>query len=143
MKFKRSYSSSSDGDIGSLINMTNMIDILFNLVLFLLVSTTMLNTPQIKIQLPKTGTAEKVKNEGIIVTISEEGIYHLNQERVTPSELAAKMRALAGERGVESPIIIRGDEKIPYGRLMDVMDMAKNAGFVKLSLATKAKERGR
>lgn len=141
MKFKRRLNTRTATDINSMINMTNMIDILFNLVLFLLVSTTMLNTPQIKIQLPKSGAQDKVKNEGVIVTISEEGVYHINRERVSASELSQALKRLAAEKGVENPLIVRGDEKIPYGKLMDVMDMAKAAGFVKLSLATSARER--
>lgn len=130
MKFRRRIKAKTG------IDLTAMIDVVFNLLIFFMVGTTMINNPLIRVNLPKSSSQERSEREGISITITEEGKYYLNRDSVSSSELNARLNKLAAERDKEEPVIIRPDKHIPVERLVDAMNMANAAGFIKVSIAT-------
>ena len=77
MKFRRRF------EIKSGIDLTPMIDIVFNLLIFFMVGTTIIETPQIEISLPKSSSAlGRDLNQNIIITISKEGQIFVNGEEI-------------------------------------------------------------
>lgn len=135
MKFRRRF------DIKSGIDLTPMIDIVFNLLIFFMVGTTIIETPQIEISLPKSTSAVGAeKNETIIISISRDGKKYINGYEV--ENLDNNLKELANtERELEKPVEIRSDEDVRTQVLISVIDSVKNAGFTRLSIATEnAKE---
>lgn len=135
MKFRRRF------DIKSGIDLTPMIDIVFNLLIFFMVGTTIIETPQIEISLPKSTSAVGAeKNETIIISISKDGKQYINGYEV--ENLDNNLKELASTEGeLEKPIEIRSDEDVRTQVLISVIDSVKNAGFTRLSIATEnAKE---
>lgn len=130
MKFRRRF------EIKHGIDLTPMIDIVFNLLIFFMVGTTIIDTPQIRISLPKSSSASGTEeNENIIITISQNGEKFVNGEKVENIDLYLKDMAKA-EGAIEKTVQIRADENVITQTLIDVIDSVKNAGFSKLSIAT-------
>lgn len=134
MKFRRRF------DIKSGIDLTPMIDIVFNLLIFFMVGSTIVETPQIEISLPKSSSAVGAeKNENIVISISKDGQKYINGYLV--EDLDANLADLAKTEGeLEKPVEIRSDEDVRTQILISVIDSVKNAGFTRLSIATDSKE---
>ena len=135
MKFRRRF------NIKSGIDLTPMIDIVFNLLIFFMVGTTIIETPQIEISLPKSTSAVGAeKNETIIISISKDGKQYINGYEV--ENIDNNLKELASTEGeLEKPVEIRSDEDVRTQVLISVIDSVKNAGFTRLSIATEnAKE---
>lgn len=118
-----------------------MIDIVFNLLIFFMVGSTIIDTPQIEISLPKsTSAVGQEKNETIVISISKDGQKYINGYLV--SDIDADLKKLAETEGeLEKPVEIRSDEDVRTQILISVIDSVKNAGFTRLSIATEtAKE---
>ena len=134
MKFRRRF------DIKSGIDLTPMIDIVFNLLIFFMVGTTIIETPQIEISLPKSTSAVGAeKNETIIISISKDGKQYINGYEV--ENLDNNLKELASTEGeLEKPVEIRSDEDVRTQVLISVIDSVKNAGFTRLSIATETNQ---
>ncbi|WP_297208026.1 biopolymer transporter ExbD [uncultured Brachyspira sp.] len=134
MKFRRRF------EIKSGIDLTPMIDIVFNLLIFFMVGSTIVETPQIEISLPKSSSAVGAeKNENIVISISKDGQKYINGYLV--EDLDANLADLAKTEGeLEKPVEIRSDEDVRTQILISVIDSVKNAGFTRLSIATDSKE---
>ena len=134
MKFRRRF------EIKSGIDLTPMIDIVFNLLIFFMVGSTIVETPQIEISLPKSSSAVGAeKNENIVISISKDGQKYINGYLV--EDLDANLADLAKTEGeLEKPVEIRSDEDVRTQILISVIDSVKNAGFTRLIIATDSKE---
>ena len=134
MKFRRRF------NIKSGIDLTPMIDIVFNLLIFFMVGSTIVETPQIEISLPKsTSAVGSEKNETIVISIAKDGKQYINGYEV--ENLDNNLKELANTKGeLEKPVEIRSDEDVRTQILISVIDSVKNAGFTKLSIATDTKE---
>lgn len=121
------------------IDLTPMMDIVFNLLIFFMIGATIMQTPQIEISLPKsTSAVGKEKNENIIITISKEGSIYVNEEAV--NDIDGYLSNLAKVEGeLAKPVEIRSDEDVRTQVLISVIDSVKNAGFTRLGIATDTK----
>lgn len=121
------------------IDLTPMMDIVFNLLIFFMIGATIMQTPQIEISLPKsTSAVGKEKNETIIITISKEGSIYVNEEAV--NDIDGYLNNLAKVEGeLDKPVEIRSDEDVRTQVLISVIDSVKNAGFTRLAIATDTK----
>jgi biopolymer transport protein ExbD len=134
MKFKRNKRIETPPDI------TPMIDVVFLLLIFFMLSTTFIVKPGINISLPKSSAEEiKKQKEEIEISISSEGDYYLAGEKATLEALKEAFLN-AAETSIESVVIINADEKASHGKVVAVMDIAKESGITKLAVATAAKD---
>ena len=127
------------GSIG--LDMTPMIDCVFNLLIFFALSFNFGVTPGIKVKLPEA-SAEALKKEKkeMTVSISRDGRLSLDGTAVTLEDLAREFKALYAINP-EAMVIVQGDEDALHGKVVKVMDAAKAAGLNKLAIATRPKER--
>ena len=134
MKFRRRF------NIKSGIDLTSMIDIVFNLLIFFMVGSTIIETPQIEISLPKsTSAVGNEKQESIVVSIAKDGQKYINGYLVEDIDL--NLKELASTDGeLEKPVEIRSDEDVKTQILISVIDSVKNAGFTRISIATESKQ---
>ncbi|WP_295162308.1 biopolymer transporter ExbD [uncultured Brachyspira sp.] len=134
MKFRRRF------NIKSGIDLTPMIDIVFNLLIFFMVGSTIIETPQIEISLPKSESAKgSEKNETIVISISKDGRKYINGYE--SENLNDDLKEISNTEGeLEKPVEIRSDEDVKTQILISVIDSIKNAGFTRLSIAAETKE---
>ncbi|RLA81135.1 MAG: biopolymer transporter ExbD [Deltaproteobacteria bacterium] len=125
------------------IELTPLVDMVFLLLIFFMLSTTFVVSPGIKVDLPKA-TKEKVFREKreLKVTITKDNKVYLNGRRIKPKELERAFRERA-KKAPQTLVIIRADARALHGKVVEVMDMAKTAGLHRLAIATQPKREKR
>jgi len=120
--------------------MIPLIDVVFLLlVAFIFMTMSMTILRGIPVDLPHSSTSHVDKKHFINISLKTDGKIYLDKEEVTPAELLSRLTT----RHKESPdmkVIIKGDKKASYERIVSVMDVVRKSGFVSLSLETKWKE---
>lgn len=123
------------------INITSLIDVLFLLLIFFMVSSTFLEQPGMKLDLPASKSFEVEQQKEFIVHISQEGQLFLGERPVELDSLKDQLhREMARDR--ERPLVLRADKAAAHGRVVEVMDVAKQAGVRKIVIATRVAESG-
>ncbi len=114
-----------------------MIDIIFFLLVFFMMSMlTMVTQRTIPLNLPATTTAQIDTTVTVPVSVNKEGRIFLELEEVSYDALANALAAKKAEHGEKLTIVLRGDQESPYGRVIEIMDLVKQTGISKLSIAT-------
>ena len=127
------------GSIQSNVDMTPMIDIVFQLILFFLVSTTFAILPGIKLNLPVSKTAEGTSMQGITITASADGSLYFNEKPVTVDELGSEltMYDTGDTKKTEFPISLEADSEVTNVGLFDVI---RASGYSVINLRTTSKK---
>ncbi len=121
------------------INIASLIDILFLLLLFFVVTSSFVEHPNIKLALPNASNAEASTFEGIIITISKEGRLFMGKQSIGVSELGAILRSRVA--AVDDPVLVlRADREVAYGVVVAVMDVARGAGLKRITALTISEE---
>lgn len=115
------------------INITSLVDVLFILLIFVLVSTTFLEQPALQIELPQAKSAALQRIEQVVITISDEGIIYFNEEPIKKSELFVLLQEQLRE---DLPVVLKADKKVHYGLVIEVMDVLHQVGVKKLVALT-------
>jgi biopolymer transport protein ExbD len=127
------------------VNLTPLIDVVFILLIFFMVSTTFQKESQIKIELPQaSGQPPEEQKKLLEIVIDSEGRYFIDHQQVVNTELATLKRAIRKDVGdrTDLPVVIRADRKTPYESVVRAMDATSQLGLVKMSLATSQPESG-
>ncbi len=129
------------------VNLTPLIDVVFLLLIFFMVSTTFKKDTAIKVDLPEASSKQiKQKKKAFEIVVDAKGRYFLNnKEQLVNQKIKTMMQILSKNLGKDSkkPLIIRADSNAPHGAVVLIMDAARQLGIVNLSIATtpsKAKE---
>lgn len=117
------------------IDMTPMIDIVFQLLTFFMITSTVIKTSAINVDLPNAQTSDVQPTRTAVITVYPDGDLLLNEEEVTVLELGKQIKTMYMEDG-DLAVTIQGDEGADYGIIIEVMDVVRLTGVTKMSLAT-------
>lgn len=121
--------------IKPVINIAPIVDVLFLLLIFFMVSSTFIEQPNIKLELPSTKHSEVSHIERTVLTISSDGNLFLQDRHVEKKDLEKELRRVILDTGDET-LVLRADKWVPYGVVVDIMDDAKGAGFKRVIAPT-------
>ncbi|UCD15059.1 MAG: biopolymer transporter ExbD [Candidatus Omnitrophota bacterium] len=121
------------------LNIAPLIDVVFLLLIFFMLSSHFLTQPGIKITLPSAVTAKPHPEEDILIFIDSNDKLYLNDEEVTLENLMNKLKAKLTE-AKKKTVIIKADEKIDLGLAVKAMDIAKQAQAQGVIVSTKTAE---
>lgn len=117
------------------INIVPMIDVIFSILVFFIISTLYLTRSEgLPVNLPKTVTAQTLPQTQINVTISDKGEIALNRKPTKLQNLENAVRSIV-KPNAESVVVINADEKVTYGQVVRVMDRLNQISGVKLAIA--------
>jgi len=122
------------------VDLTSLIDVVFLLLLFFMVSTTFDHQAVLKVDLPDASAVDEPSDlpERLELVIDASGLMFLNDRQLIDSEertiKAAFYEAVGDDR--ELPLILRADRETPHHFVVTVMDVASQLGFRNLSIAT-------
>ncbi len=116
------------------INVTPLVDVVLVLLIIFMVTTPMLQRGT-DVQLPTARVSEVKEEERITLTVTRDSRILLNNEQVPREELEARLKSLAGF-GRERVVYFRGDARVPYGLVIDVMDAIKSSGIETVGMIT-------
>ncbi len=134
MRFKRQQHE----EVG--INLTPLIDVVFLLLIFFMVSTTFTRETQLSIDLPEAKGQPKPENaEQIEIQVAEAGTYRVNGQALVDGRMrtlqAAIYKVSAGDTTL--PMVITADAQAAHEDVVQAMDAAGQMGFVHLSITTR------
>ncbi|MEJ2417206.1 MAG: biopolymer transporter ExbD [Exilibacterium sp.] len=134
MKFRRQKSDENG------INLTPMIDVVFLLLIFFMVSTTFTKETHLQVDLPEaSGDRPQEEQKQIEILINADGSYAINGKSLVNKQIDTLKAALKETSGGETkmPLVITADAKTPHQAVVTAMDAAGQLGFVHLSITTK------
>ena len=125
------------------INVTPMVDVMLVLLIIFMVSAPLL-TVGVPIDLPQSQAKSLDQDkEPLTISVNDKGQVFLQNAEIKIDDLIAKLQAVAQARGgTEARVYVRGDKKVDYGIMMQVMGQLSSAGFTKLALVTDFEQGG-
>ncbi len=134
MKFKRS----TQDDLS--INITPLIDVVFLLLIFFMVTTTFSRETRLLVNLPEANAelSEETEINQIEILVTEEGSYAINGRSLVNNQIETLMRGLEIESGgnQDLPILLIADAEATHQSVVTAMDAIGQAGFSRLNIAT-------
>ncbi|MFL2661665.1 MAG: protein TolR [Alphaproteobacteria bacterium] len=128
-KFKKTMSD---------INVTPFVDVMLVLLIIFMVTAPLL-TSGIKINLPESSVILKnEKKDPVTVSINSKGEIFIQKKKFSKEQLIKKLSVLK-KNNKNLKIYIKGDKKLDYGKVMDLMNLINSSGFKKVALVTKLK----
>jgi biopolymer transport protein ExbD len=116
------------------IAIVNLVDVIFILLIFFIMTTTFSKETGLDITKPAAGSAGQLEKENIMVGISKEGTIHLDERQVDLAMLQAILRRELAE-DADRAVVIVSDRDADMGTVVDVMDECNTAGVHKVSVA--------
>jgi len=110
-----------------------LIDMIFLLLIFFMLTSGFLIQPGIKINLPRVVTSEAARFENIELVISGENVVYLNGEAITREELKSMLSQAAKRK---QPVLIKADRRAFLGRAVEIWDMCRDLGISQINIAT-------
>ncbi|MBK51441.1 MAG: biopolymer transporter ExbD [Gammaproteobacteria bacterium] len=137
MKFKRRIQEEPS------INLTPLIDVVFLLLIFFMVTTTFNRETRLQVNLPKAQTETKINESARLeIVIPREGLISLNGQTLVNGRIETLLRGLEleSEGNLDMPVIIIADSEATHQSVVLAMDAIGQAGFDRLSIATQDPE---
>ncbi len=117
------------------INITPLVDVVFLLLIFFVLTSSFIVLPGIKINLPKAITSEAIKEKNLIITINSENVIYLNEKPITPPELTIFLEEMVKSKE-EKPLLIKADKDTQLGSVVKVWDICRKVGITQINIAT-------
>ena len=120
------------------VEVTPLIDIIFQLVLFFMVSTTFDDSPKIDIDLPESSTNKLLhENQDIEIWLSKTGEFWIDKK---PLALDSMLKHLeqAVSNNPKVVVVVKADKEVEHGEVVNVLDLAQKAGVKQLSIGAKS-----
>lgn len=115
------------------IEITPLIDMVFLLLIFFLLTSNFVVQPGIKVNLPKAVTSENVRYENLEIIITSENVAYFNSKIVTVEDLKKIIKQVSGK---DQSILIKADRRASLGRVVEVWDLCRDLGVAKINIAT-------
>ena len=131
MRFKRK----TDIEKGKL-DIAPLVDVVFLLLIFFMLSSSFIIQPSIKINLPDTAVSDSQKEEEFSVIIKRDGTVYFNEYEVTLESLKDRIRFIIS-KNPERVLIVKADKDVRHGRVIEVIGLAKESGVTHFAIATK------
>lgn len=122
------------------LDLTPLVDCIFLLLIFFMVTTVFSTTPGLRVDLPKAAESDMPPEKDLNIVISKDGEMELNGLPVTMEDLERALQE-AKEMYRSKVLIIKADKRTFHGVVVDVMDAAKGVGIDELAIATELEEK--
>jgi biopolymer transport protein ExbD len=118
----------------SVIDISPMMDMVFILLIFFIVTSTFTRETGVDVSKPKASSAKELAKESILIAITRQGTIHINESQVILNSLQIILKQMLIEIP-DRPVIIVSDREAPTGRIVDVLDECNLAKVKKVSLS--------
>lgn len=133
MAFGRTQHDPTESEI----NITSLIDILFIILIFLVLTTSFSTRTGVELRLPESSQQrEAAPPKSLRVELTTEGTIYLEGRQVSIEDLRT---ALVAESDKQLPIVLRADQDARHGKVVEVLDAVRGAGFRRLAVEARSK----
>ena len=119
-----------------LINITSLIDVLFLLLIFLMISSTFLEQPGIKLELPQAQSSAQMEQNEFTLYLDRAGKLYLNDKEINKGNLETKLSEVMAEMK-DGVLTLKADQDVSHGLVVGIMDVIKKSGVKKLIIGTR------
>ena len=125
------------------INITSLIDVLFLLLTFFLVTTSFIEQSALKVELPSMENADRVQQpKRFVLDVAPDGGMLYDGKPVERAALGVRLQAASDEINASGGLVLRADRDLPHGEVIGVLDMIRGAGIRRFVIATATSEPG-
>ena len=117
------------------IDITSLIDLVFLLVVFFMVTSSMSSESSITVHLPRAVQSGEYKDTGVVISVTKGNEIYVNDRKVEKHRLLKKLMEMK-DRIKDETVVIRGDRKSNYETIVKIMDDLNRAGIPKFTLST-------
>ncbi|MDI6785851.1 MAG: biopolymer transporter ExbD [bacterium] len=132
MKFKKALG------LKARLEITPLIDVVFLLLIFFLLSSSFVLQPGIKIKLPKAKTTEITEEKEVYITIDKQEHFYLNDKLIHEEKLIKELQKIS-KQDPNKLVVVKADKDVFHGTVVWVLDNIKEAGLNRLAIATEPK----
>jgi biopolymer transport protein ExbD len=129
--------SGDDGGSEGGIDMSPMIDMVFILLIFFIVTTTFVEETGVEVDKPQAASAVRLEKTSVLIAITSKGEVVYGGREIGVGGVQPLVRRMVAQEDL--PVVIQADQAVPSGLLVRVIDAAKLGGALKVSVATAAK----
>lgn len=120
------------------VNITSFIDVVLNLLIFFMLSTSFVTQPGIPVNLPKASSKVKsAAQENTTITITADNTIFINDQKIRDVQELRNILTMLRQEQHGDLIVVKADESVAHGVVVTVMDIAKTSGFSKIAIATR------
>lgn len=135
------FEAGKRGALVSQINVTPLVDVMLVLLVIFMVTAPIIQQG-VELNLPKERlSALPGEEQQFVVSVTRDQTVYLNDTKLTPAELTAKLSAIALERP-DRQVFVRADDQVPYGAVIRVMAAIKAAGIRNVGMVTQVPDNG-
>jgi biopolymer transport protein ExbD len=116
------------------VNLTPLIDVVFLLLIFFMVSTTFIYSNSIDVNLPAAKGDETSISDNIRVVLTQSGVINIDGKNYAEDAVVATLTEMQKVKP-QSTVIIEADKNVSHGKVVFVMDASRKAGFAKFAIA--------
>ena len=113
-----------------------LIDVVFLLLIFFMLTSNFIFQPGIKVSLPKAVTSEVIASQNIIIAVTGQDLLFLNDRPITINDLTAQMKEAAREG---KSLLLKADTGASLGRVVEIWDLCRQLGIPQINIATNQK----
>jgi biopolymer transport protein ExbD len=118
------------------LDMAPLIDVVFQLLIFFMLTSNFVLQPGISVSLPKAISSEVIRSENLVVTLTGQDLLFLNGEPVTITDLTPRIREAAQDN---KSVLLKADTHASLGRVVEIWDLCRDLGVSKINIATNQK----
>jgi biopolymer transport protein ExbD len=115
------------------IDIAPLVDVMFLLLIFFMLTSNFILQPGIRIRLPKAVTSEVISSEDLIISITAQDLIYLNRKPIEIGPLVEKLKQAAQEK---SGLLIKADTGSSLGRIVEIWDLCRQLGISQVNIAT-------
>jgi len=127
----------NDGPITG-INVTPLVDIILVVLIIFMATAPLIHNRAMKVDLPKAAQHERAATEALQVVYNAQREISLAGKRVTEAQLGSELKAMVSQ-DADLRVALRADRNLPYGEIVQLLDVVRGAGVHKIGLEVKAK----
>ena len=135
----RFRSAGERDDDGSIIDISPLIDCVFILLIFFIVTTTFVEETGVEVDKPQAASSVRLEKNSILIALTEKGAVVYGGREIGVGGVQPLVKRMIQKEDV--PVIVQTDQKVPAGLFVRVIDEAKLAGATKVSVATQKQKR--
>ena len=116
------------------VDIAPMIDIVFQQLIYFMLTSSFILNPAIRVTLPKASTGQRVAPSNLMITLTKDHVIYWDNEVVTLKELRQRLKKAGGGK----PVLIRSDRHAYVDKLIALWDLCRDAGYPEVHIATLA-----
>ncbi len=118
------------------LDMAPLIDVVFQLLIFFMLTSNFVLQPGIRVNLPKAISSEVIRSENLVVTLTGQDLLFLNGDPITIMDLTPRIREAAQEN---KTVLLKADTHASLGRVVEIWDLCRDMGVSQINIATNQK----